>query len=105
MRGWALGERARGIRRRPAESSEVEVVGDGLVELEVWDGLGLDRVEGGRLIEEPREEIALGRSASGSEGWGFVGEVEVEEDGGDDGRIGKKREDLHLAATRGTEQR
>jgi hypothetical protein len=32
-------------------------------------------------------------------------EVEVEEDGGDDGRIGQKREDLHLAATGGTEQR
>jgi hypothetical protein len=35
----------------------------------------------------------------------LVGEVEVEEDGGDDGRIGQEREDPHLAATRGTEQR
>jgi hypothetical protein len=33
-----------------------------------------------------------------------VGEVEVEEDGGDDGRIGEEREDPHrLAATGGTE--
>jgi hypothetical protein len=33
------------------------------------------------------------------------GEVEVEEDDGNDGRIGEEREDLHLAATGGTEQR
>jgi hypothetical protein len=34
-----------------------------------------------------------------------VGEVEVEEDGGDNGRIGQKREDLHLGAAAGTEER
>ena len=72
------------------------------------DGVGLGGVEGGRLIEELDEEIALGRSAGGREGRGFVVEVEVEEDGGDDGRIGQnrseaevaegKREDLHLGA-------
>jgi hypothetical protein len=38
-------------------------------------------------------------------GAGFVGKVEVEEDGGDDGRIGQEREGAHLAATGGTEQR
>ena len=37
-----------GIRRR-AENSGVEVVGQGLVELEVLDGVGLGGVEGGRL--------------------------------------------------------
>jgi hypothetical protein len=76
-----------GIRRR-AENSGVEVVGQGLVEVEVRDGVGLGGVEGWRLIEELDEEIALRRSAGGREGWGSVGEVEVEEDGGDDGRIG-----------------
>jgi hypothetical protein len=35
----------------------VEVVGQGLVEVEVLDEGG---VEGWRLIEEPREETALG---------------------------------------------
>jgi hypothetical protein len=34
-----------------------------------------------------------------------VGEIEVEEDGGDDGRIGKERDDPHLSAAGGTEQR
>ena len=58
-----------------------------------------------RLVEEPREEIALGRSAGGREGRGIVGEVEVEGDGGDAGRIGEKREDSHLATAGGTEQR
>ena len=43
-------------------ASGVEVVGQGLVELEVRDGL-----EGRRLIEEPRGEIGLGRSAGGRE--------------------------------------
>ncbi len=82
--------RGRGIRRRAESSggSAVEVVGDGLVE--VGDGVGLGRVEGRRLIEEPCEEIALGRSASGREGRGFVGQVEVQEDGRDDRRIGQK---------------
>jgi hypothetical protein len=50
---------------RPAESPAVEVVGQGLIDLEVRGGVGLDRIEGGRLIEEPREEIALRWSAGG----------------------------------------
>ena len=45
-------------------ASGVEVVGQGLVELEVGDGLGLGWIEGGGLIEEPREEIALRRSVT-----------------------------------------
>ena len=98
----------------------------------VGDGLGLGGaltprnvrcagtpIERGCLIEEPGEEIALGRSARGREGRRFVGEaltprnaciawgprVEAEEDGGDDGRIGEEREDPHLTATGRTEQR
>ncbi len=91
---------------RRAESSGgsgVEVVVDGLVE--VGDGVGLGRVEGRRLIEEPCEEIALGRSSSGREGPGFVGQVEVQEDGRDDRRIGQKREAPHLGAAGGTQER
>jgi hypothetical protein len=49
--------------------------------------------------------IAVRWSAGGREGRGLVGEVEVEEDGGDDGRIGEEREDPRFAATGGTEQR
>jgi len=59
--------------RRPAENSGVEVVGQGLVEVEVGDRVGLGGVEGGHLIEELDEEIALGRSASGREGGGLWG--------------------------------
>ena len=95
-RGWRL--RGESYGRPDSGDSEVEVVGEGLFELEVGDGLGLGGIEGGRLIEEPLEEITLGRSASGREGRGFVGEVEVEEDGRDDWRISQKREDPHLGA-------
>ena len=36
---------------------------------------------------------------------GVVGEVEVQEDGGENGRVSEKREDSHLAATGWAEQR
>jgi hypothetical protein len=84
---------------------KLEVVGQGLVEFEVGDGLGLGGVEGRCLIEEPGEEIALRRPAGGREGRGLVREVEVEEDRGDDRWIGEEREDPHLGAAGGTEQR
>lgn len=107
MRGWAGkalgGESPAG--RPDSGASEVEVVGRGLVELEVGAGVGLGGVEGRCLIEERGEEIALRRPAGGREGRRFVGEVEVEEDRGDDGRIAEEREDPHLTATGGTEQR
>ena len=70
MRGWAgkalAGESPAG--RPDSGASEIEVVGRGLVELEVGDGLGLDGVEGRCLIEEPGEEIALRWPAGGREG-------------------------------------
>ena len=78
MRGWAgkrLGGESPG--RRDSGASGVEVVGQGRVELEVGNGVGLGGVEGRCLIEEPGEEIALGRSAGRREGRGLVGEVEV----------------------------
>ena len=74
--------------RLDAGDSGVEVVGQGLVEVEVRGGIGLGGVEGGGLIEELDEEIPLRRSSGGREGRRLVGEVEVEEDGGDDGRMG-----------------
>ena len=77
MRGWAgkaLGAESL-AGRLDSGASEVEVVGRGLVELEVGDGLWLGGVEGRCLIEEPGEEIALGRSACGREGRGLVRET------------------------------
>jgi hypothetical protein len=76
---------------RPAgiRASGLEVVGQGLVEVEFWDEVGLGGVEGGGLIDEFDRELALGRSARGRQWRGSRGEVEVEEDGGDDGRIGE----------------
>ena len=61
------------IPRQDSGASEVEVVGQGPVELEVWDGVGLGRLEGRCLIEEPDEEVALRWSAGGREGWGGCG--------------------------------
>ena len=66
MLGWAGkelgGETEAGVT---SGASGVEVVRQGLVEVEVWDGLGLGGIEGRRLVEEPGEEIALGRAARG----------------------------------------
>ncbi len=50
--------------RLDSGDSGVEVVGQGLVELEFPDGVGLGGVEGGALVEELDEEIALGWSAT-----------------------------------------
>ena len=66
MRGWAGEALEGGSPGRPdAGASGVEVVGQGLVEVEVGDGVGLGGVEGRRLIEDPGEEIALRWSAGG----------------------------------------
>ena len=104
MRGWA-GKALGGESSVGRTAAEVEVVGQGRVEIGVGDRLGLGWVEGRCQIEEPGEEMALGWPAGGREGRRFVGEVEVEEDGGDDGRISEEREDPHLTTTGRTEQR
>ena len=60
MRGWAgkaLGGESPAGRRGGA--SEIEVAGQGLVELEVWDGVGLGGVEGRSLEEFERGEQQL----------------------------------------------
>jgi hypothetical protein len=95
MCGWALEARAGGRIRRPAESSGVEVVGPGLIELEVRDGVGLGRIEGGRLIEEPREEMAFGWSAGGR-GAGVCGA----DRGGGGWRLCRTRHNRHNAESR-----
>jgi hypothetical protein len=112
MGGEGAGRRVPGWRGSGA--SGVEVVGQGLVEVEVWDGVGPGRVEGRRLIEEPCEEIALGWSAAGERGgglWGSSrwrrmaattgGSVRTERSELAEG----KREDPHLGAAGGTQQR
>ena len=75
--------------------SVVEARRSGLIELEVWLGVRVGEIEGGGLVEQ---EVALRRAARGGEGRGSVGEIQVEEDGGDDGRVGEEGEDGHLAA-------
>ena len=84
------------------EFSVVEVVGQGLVELEVGHGLGIGGVEARRLIDQ---EIPLRRPASGREGRRPVGRSRCTKDGGENGRVGEKGEDLHGAAAGRTEER
>lgn len=62
MLGWAGKELGGGSDGRPdSEASEVEVVGQGRVEVEVWDGVGLGGVEGHDAGLEPgiRSEDAV----------------------------------------------
>ena len=66
-----------------------------------WSKSGTGSDSAGWKVGVPCEEIALGRSSSGREGRGFV----VQEDGRDDRRIGQKREDPHLGAAGGTQER
>ena len=103
MRGWAASSNYRVGLPRGAKRFSVEgVVGQRLVEQEVGNGLGIDGVEARRLVQH---EVTLGWAASRCEGRGLVGKVEVNEDGGDDGRIGDEGEDLHGAAAGRTEER
>jgi len=72
----------------------------GLVELEARVRICVRGIEGGGLV---KQEVALWRAARGGEGGGTMGEVEMEEDGGYDGRVGEKGEDGHLATARWAE--
>ncbi len=60
-------------------------------------GLGLGAIGGRSLIRE----VPLGWAAGGGDEWRFVGQLEVHEDGSDDGRIGEEGEDPHGATARG----
>ncbi len=92
---------------RQSGLSVSEIVWQGLVEHEVGHGFSLGRIERWRLIQE---EVARPRSArcpgaaSGGDRRRFVVQFEVEEDCGDDGRIGEESENLHLAPAGGAEQ-
>ena len=105
---WMLRRAGRVGRRAKASGSQIqiggsvaEVVGHGLVEADFRDRFAVGWIEGGGLVEE---EVSLGRSASGGNGWLQVGQFEVEEDRGDDGWVCEKRENSHLAATSRAEQ-
>ncbi|MEX1256289.1 MAG: hypothetical protein WEG36_01605 [Gemmatimonadota bacterium] len=62
--------------------SGVPFVGRGLIEVELWSGLGIGRVEGGRLIEGER---GLRQSAGGGKRRGLERNLEMQEDGPDGG--------------------
>jgi hypothetical protein len=103
MGRWAASSKCGvGMPEKAEPRSVVEVAGQRLVELEVRHGVGVGGVKARGLIEQ---ESPLRRPASGREGRGPVGKVEVNEDGGEDGRVGEKGEDLHGAAAGGTEER
>ena len=86
----------------PSAPSVVELRGQRLIEHEVRARLYPRRIELRRLIEQ---EISLGRPARRREGWGKMVQVEVQEDSRDDGWVGKKGEDPHLAPAARTEER
>ena len=82
----------RGTGEGRGEVSVVEPRGEGLVEVEAGAELGARGVEGGHLVEE---KVGLGRATRRGDRRRPVREFEVEEDGGDDGRVREKREDSH----------
>lgn len=67
-----------------------------LVEVELRRRLGLGRINLGRLVEE---EVTLRWPTGGRDWRGPVGQIEVNEDGAEDRRIGEEGEDPHLATT------
>jgi hypothetical protein len=84
-----------------AKGSGVPVAWRGLVEVQVGEGLGIGRVEGGRLPSASASrlievELGLRGSASGGEGRRPVWKSEMVEDGLDGGRVGDERENPHF---------
>jgi len=93
----------RGVVRRSPSASLVEV------EVEIRKGLGVGRVESGRLVDVVGGEVllhgrdgigievegGLGRSSGGGESRRGVGQVEVAEDGACGLGIGEEGEDAH----------
>jgi hypothetical protein len=79
-----------------------------LVELVFWNRIGLGEIELESLIQEevPRPRFARCPRAPGrDDGWMAVGEVEVEEDPLNDGRIGEEGQDPHVSATTRAQER
>jgi hypothetical protein len=90
----------------------------GLIEVELGYGLGVGRIEGGRLVEVVRGErihrshgigvefeCGLGRSACGGESRRGVRQVEVAEDGARGFGVGKEGENAHLGSAVGAAER
>jgi hypothetical protein len=82
--------------------SGLPVMGSGLIELVVRDGVGSGEIEGRGLVEV---QLGLGRAASGGDAGRPMGEVEMEEDALDGGGEGDERDDPHLTAADGTQER
>ena len=77
-------------------------MGSGLIKLVLRDDFGSREVEGRGLIEV---ELGLGRTASGGHAGRPMGQVEVEEDVLHGGGESDERDDPHLTAADGTQER
>ena len=77
-------------------------MGSGLIELELRDGLRSREIEGRRLIEV---ELGLGRATGGGHPGRPMREIEMEEDALHGGGQGDERDDPHLAAAGGAQER
>ena len=72
---WMCGWAAMVSRGRPSNEGDTAVgrllsVGQGLIELDVWDRLRICGIEPGGLIEP---QVGLGRGAGGTQGRGRLG--------------------------------
>ncbi len=77
-------------------------MGSGRIGLVVRDSVGIGEVEGGGLVEV---ELGLGRATGGGHAGRPMGEVEREEDALYGGGQGDERDDAHLTAADGTQER
>ena len=106
MLAWAVGGSRMpgtgGRRRGRSRSSSLPVVGQGLIELELRDGLRSGEIEGRGLVDV---ELGLGRATGGGHPGRPMREVEVEEDALDGRGQGDERDDPHLAAAGGAQER
>jgi hypothetical protein len=106
-----MGDRGRpdGRGQRVAEEgseagrpSGIPVMGSGLIELVVRESVGSGEIEGRGLVEE---KLGLGRAASGGYAGRPMRQVEMEEDVLHGEGEGDERDDPHLTAADGTQER
>ena len=96
---------ARGFQRKgtkPAGASGIPVMGGGLIELVLPDSVGSGEIEGRGLVEV---EFGLGRVAFGGRPGRQMRQIELEEDALDGGGEREERDDPHLTAADGTQER
>jgi len=96
------GNRSGGTRTGSGGASDLPVMGSGLIELVLRDGLRSGEIEGRGLVEV---EFGLGRAAGGGDPGRSMGQVEVEEDVLHGGGESDERDDLHLTAAGGAKER